>query len=106
MVAKGRLFVLVITALILRSTMPIKRTYIPSGFREFGPLMTYLNAEDTGFLTLYVLYTSKKPRNWSVVKNYGVNEASFSCCFHLLELNKTLVSFIDIIFIIIITVLF
>ena len=62
MVAKGRLFVLVITALILRSTMPIKQTYIPSGFREFEPLMTYLNAEDTGFLTLYVLYTSKKPR--------------------------------------------
>ena len=35
---------------------------MPSGFREFEPLMTYLNAEDTGFLTLYVLYTPKKPR--------------------------------------------
>ena len=62
MVAKGGLFVLVVTALVLQSTTPIKRTCIPSGFREFEPLMTYLDAEDTGFLTLYFLYTPKKPR--------------------------------------------
>ena len=58
MVAKGRIFVLVVTALVLRSTAPIKRTCIPSGFREFEPLMTYLDAEDTGSL----LCTSYTPR--------------------------------------------
>ena len=62
MVAKGGIFVLVVTALVLRSTTSIKRICIPSGFREFEPLMMYLDAEDTGFLTLYVLYTPKKPR--------------------------------------------
>ena len=62
MVAKSGIFVLVVTALVLRSTTPIKRTCIPSGFREFEPLMAYLDVEDTGFLTLYVLYTPKKPR--------------------------------------------
>ena len=90
---KGGLFVIIVTALAMRTCMPIKQSCALLGFREFEPLMTYLNAEDTGFLTLYVLYTPKKPGNWSVVKNYGVNEASFSCCFYFLELNKTLVSF-------------
>ena len=62
MVAKGPLVVLILTALAMPTCTPIKRTCIPSGFREFEPLMTYLNAEDTGFLTRYVLYTPKKPR--------------------------------------------
>ena len=62
MVAKGGIFVLVVTALVMRTCTPIKCTCIPSGFRGFEPLMMYLDAEDTGFLTLYVLYTPKKPR--------------------------------------------
>ena len=59
---KGGLFVLVVTALVMRTCTPIKRSCIPSGFRECEPLMMYLDAEDTGFLGLYVLYTPKKPR--------------------------------------------
>ena len=106
MVTKGPLVVLILTALVMRTCTPIKQSCTPLGFREFEPLMSYLNAEDTGFLTLYVLYTPRNPGNWIVVKDYGVKEASFSCCFYLLELNKTQVSFIDSIFIIIIAALF
>ena len=59
---KGGLFVITVTALAMRTCTPIKWSCAPLGFQEFEPLMTYLNAEDTGFLTLYVLNTPKKPR--------------------------------------------
>ena len=59
---KGGLFVIIVTTLAMRTCMPIKRSCAPLGFQKFEPLMTYLNAEDTGFLTLYVLNTPKKPR--------------------------------------------
>ena len=60
MVAKGGLFVLILVALVMRSSTPIKRSCIPSGYREFEPLMSYRDADDTG-LGLYVLYSPKKP---------------------------------------------
>ena len=62
MVTKGPLVVLILTALAMRTCTTIKWSCAPLGFREFEPLMTYLNAEDTGFLTFYILYAPKKPR--------------------------------------------
>ena len=59
---KGALVVLILTALAMRTCTTIKRSCAPLGFREFEAFMTYLNAEDTDFLTLYLLYTPKKPR--------------------------------------------
>ena len=56
------LFVFIVTALILRTSMPIKRGCAPTGFQHFEPLMSYGDAEDTGLLGLYVLYSPKKPR--------------------------------------------
>ena len=61
MVAKGCLFVLILVALFIRSSTPIKRRCSPSGFKEYEPLMTFTEAEDTGLLGLFVLYNPKKP---------------------------------------------
>ena len=62
MVAKGRLLVFIVMALVLRSTTPIKRSCIPSGYKKCEPFMTYLDAEDTRLLGFYLLYSPKKPR--------------------------------------------
>ena len=62
MAAKGGLFVLILVALFIRSSTPIKRGCSPCVYKEYEPLMTFTEAEDTGFLGLYVLYTPKKPR--------------------------------------------
>ena len=62
MVAKGCLFVLILVALVIRSSTPIKRGCSPTGYEEYVPFMTYRDAEDTGLLGLYVLYSPKKPR--------------------------------------------
>ena len=62
MVAKGCIFVLILVALVMRSSMPIKRGCSPTGYEEYEPLMTFTKAEDTGLLGLYVLYNPKKPR--------------------------------------------
>ena len=59
---KGVLLLLIVTALILRTSMPIKRGCVPTAFWHFEPLMSYRDAEDTGLLGLYVLYSPKKPR--------------------------------------------
>ena len=59
---KGGLFVLILVALVMRTSTPIKRGCVPSGFREFEPLITYRAVEDTGLLGLYVLYSLKKSR--------------------------------------------
>ena len=57
---KGVLFVLIGTFLVIRSSTPIK--CVPSGFKDFQPLMTFIEAKDTGLLGFYALYTPKKPR--------------------------------------------
>ena len=62
MPVKGGLIVLILTVLIMLSSISIKRSCIPSGFENFEPFMTYLNAEDTGLLGFYLLYSPKKPR--------------------------------------------
>ena len=59
---EGVLLVLMVTALIHRISMPIKRGCAPTGFRHFEPLMSYRDAENTGLLGLYVLYSPKKPK--------------------------------------------
>ena len=65
MTIKGGLFVLVLTALVVRSSTPIARQCFPSGFLCFQPLMQFKNAEDTGFLWMYVLYTPPRPKKLS-----------------------------------------
>ena len=59
---KGGLFVIIVTALIVRSSTPIKRSCIPSGFENFEPFMTFLDSEDTGLLGFYVLYSPARPK--------------------------------------------
>ena len=59
---KGVLLILIVTALILGTSVPIKRGCAPTGFRHFEPLMSYRDVEDTGLLSLYILYSPKKPR--------------------------------------------
>ena len=65
MVVKGGLFILIVTALAMRTSVPIKRGCIPSRFKEFEPLMSYRDAEDTGLVGLYVLYSPPRPKKWS-----------------------------------------
>ena len=59
---KGGLFVLILLALVIRSSTPIKQGCSLTGYEEYEPLMTFAEAEDTGLLGLYVLYSPKKPR--------------------------------------------
>ena len=59
---KGGLFVIIVTALIIRSVMLIKRSCIPSGFENFEPFMTFRDAEDTGLLGFYILYSPPRPK--------------------------------------------
>ena len=59
---KGGLFILILVGLLIRSCMPIKQSCAPLGYEEYEPLMTYTDAEDTGLLGFYVLYSPKKPR--------------------------------------------
>ena len=57
MVAKGGLFVLILVALVMRTSTPIKRGCSPTGHREFEPLMMFREAEDTGLLWMYALHS-------------------------------------------------
>ena len=59
---KGGLFIIIITALIVRSLKLIKRSCIPSRFENFKPFMTFRDAEDTGLLGFYVLYSPPRPK--------------------------------------------
>ena len=68
MVAKGGLFVLILVALVMRASTPIKQSCSPSGFQHFEPLMTFTEAEDTGLLSFYVLYSPPRPKKLSHVE--------------------------------------
>ena len=59
---KGGLFILVLVALVMQTSMPIKRGCSPSDYREYEPLMSFRDPEDTGLLWMYVLYCPKKCR--------------------------------------------
>ena len=59
---KGGLFVSILVALIMRTSIPIKRSCAPLGYKEYEPLMSFTEAEDTGLLWMYALYSPKKPR--------------------------------------------
>ena len=65
---KGGLFILILVALVMRTSMPIKRGCSPSGFRHFEPLMTFTEAEDTGLLGFYVLYSPPRPKKFGSVE--------------------------------------
>ena len=57
MVVKGGLFVLVLAALLTRSSAPITRGCAPLGYHPTQALMHFTNPEDSGLLWLYTLYT-------------------------------------------------
>ena len=60
------LFVLILVALLIGSSTPIKRGCSLSGFKELEPLMSFRDPEEEeeeGLLWMYVLYNPKKPRN-------------------------------------------
>ena len=63
MVANGGLIVLILVALVICSSTPIKRGCSPC-YKEHEPSMLFTEAEDTGLLGLFVLYTLKKPRKF------------------------------------------
>ena len=60
---KGGLFVLILVCLFVRTSIPIKQSCTPLGYEEYVPFMTYRDAEDTGLLGFYVLYSPNKRRN-------------------------------------------
>ena len=62
---KSGLLVLIITALVIHSSTPIKRGCNSSGFQHFETFMTYLDAEDTGMLWMYALYSPPRPKKLS-----------------------------------------
>ena len=65
MPVKSGLFALIITAVVVRSSTPIKRGCYPSGFRHFETFMTFRDAEDTGMLWMYALYSPLRPKKLS-----------------------------------------
>ena len=62
---KSGLLVLIITALVARSSISIKRSCTLSGFKNFEPFMTFRDAEDTGMLWMYALYSPPTPKKLS-----------------------------------------
>ena len=50
---KGGLFVLILIALVMRTSTPIKQGCSSSGFQHFEPFMSFTEAEDTGLLGFY-----------------------------------------------------
>ena len=71
---KGGLFIIIVTALIVRSSTPIKRSCIPSGFENFEPFMTFLDSEDTGLLGFYILYSPARPKKVDTLRDAAKNE--------------------------------
>ena len=70
MTLRGLIFALIVVAIVVRTSTPIKRGCAPTGFRQFEPLISYNEAEDTGLLGLYVLYTPKKPKKLQRMEKY------------------------------------
>ena len=60
MVAKGGLLVLILVVLLVRM-----RGCFPTGYRELELLMSYRDAEDTGLLGFYVMYSPPRPKKLS-----------------------------------------
>ena len=69
----GLLIMLIGVALVLRTSTPIKRGCAPTGFRDFEPLIEFMEEEDTGLLGLYVLYSPKKSRKLEPCLILGAN---------------------------------
>ena len=62
MTLKGILLTLIVVALAVRMSVPIRRACVPTGYEEFQPLISFNQAEDTNLLWMYLLYSPKKPR--------------------------------------------
>ena len=53
---------LILVALVIRSSTPIKRLCNPSGFQHFKPFLTFTEVQDTGLLWMYALHSPPKPK--------------------------------------------
>ena len=62
MVFNGGLFILIVSALVVRSLISMKRSCTASGFKDFQPFMTFRDVGDTGLLGFYVLYGPPRPK--------------------------------------------
>ena len=62
MSVKGAPVILILVALLVRTSMPFQCACFPSGFQNFEPLMSYLDAEDIGLLSFYLLYSPPRPK--------------------------------------------
>ena len=65
MVFNGGLFVVIVTALVVRSSISIKRSCTLNGFKDYHPFMTFRDPEDTGMLWMYALYFPPRPKKLS-----------------------------------------
>ena len=59
---KGVLFVLIGTFLVVCSLTPINWSCVSSGFKDFQPLMTFRDVEDTGLLWMYNFNNPPRPK--------------------------------------------
>ena len=62
MTIKGILFTIIVVALGLRCMSPAFKSCTPIGYEEFRPLIQFYDAEETGLLWVYVLYTPHRPK--------------------------------------------
>ena len=85
MVFNGGLFVLILSALVVRSSASRKRGCTPSGFKDFQPFITFREAEDTGLLGFYILYSPPRPKKVDTLRDAAKNEivhndSLIDCC--------------------------
>ena len=59
---KGGLFVLILVALVIHLSTPVKLGCNPSDFQHFEPFLTFTEAEDTGLLWMYALQSPPRPK--------------------------------------------
>ena len=62
MTIKGILLTITVVALGLRCMSPTFRGCAPSRYEEFRHLIQFYDAEETGLLWMYVLYTPQRPK--------------------------------------------
>ena len=103
---KSGLFVLIITALVVRSSISIKRSCTPSGFKDFQPFMTFRDAEDTGLLGFYVLYSPPRPKKLTRCEMLLRTKSLIMILLLMVALRVTQVSFYKYYFFIILAALF
>ena len=79
MTIKGILFTVIVAALGLRYMSPTFIGCAPLGYEEFRPLIQFYDAEETGLILMYVLYTPHRPKK--LTRNEKTVEYAFTDCY-------------------------